>query len=189
MRLLHFADLRRLSCSGKACALFLLCVATVISSPAQTLTTIHTFDNTDGSLPEGYVQATNGSLYGLTAGGGDTVDCSGGCGTIFKITASGKFAEVLSLDGTDGDGPYGVLMQATDGNFYGAFQAGGTNLTLCFDFGCGTFFRITPTGTLTTLYNFCSQTNCTDGSDPLTNLVQANGDFYGATFSGGVNCI
>src|SRR5271169_2943856 len=173
MCLLRFAGLGRLIWGSKACALFLLCLTTAIVSSAQTLTTIHTFDNTDGSIPLSYVQATDGSLYGMTFGGGDTVDCSGGCGTIFKITPSGKFATVLSLDGADGDSPYGGLMQAPDGDFYGAFQAGGTNLTLCGGFGCGTVFKISPAGTLKTLYEFCSRTNCTDGSDPLATLAQA----------------
>jgi uncharacterized repeat protein (TIGR03803 family) len=190
VRLLCFAGLVRLSWGSSACALLLMCVTTAIASPAQTLTTLHTFDNTDGALPESYLQATNGSLYGITAAGGDTVDCSGGCGTIFKITPSGKFTSLLSLDGSDGNGPYGGLVQAANGELYGAIQDGGTNLTLCGGYGCGTVFKITPAGTLTTLYYFCSQTNCTDGSVPLTNLIQAtDGGFYGTTYSGGVNCV
>ena len=52
----------------------------------------------------------------------------------------------------------------------------------------GTVFKITPSGTLTTLYSFCSQSGCTDGADPVAGLVQAtNGDFYGTTVDGGAN--
>jgi len=40
--------------------------------------------------------------------------------------------------------------------------------------GCGTLFRITPAGTLTTLYSFCAQPNCTDGELPDQPLVQAS---------------
>jgi len=188
----RFAGWGRLSWGSRVCALFLLSVTTAIVSPAQTVTTIHTFDNTDGSLPEGYVQAINGSLYGITLGGGANLTLCGGssCGTVFKITPSGTFTTLHSFDGTDGDGPYGFLFQATNGDIYGTVQDGGANLTLCGGFGCGTVFKITPTGTLTTLYNFCVQTNCTDGSVPLTNLVQAaDGDFYGTTYSGGANCV
>jgi uncharacterized protein (TIGR03437 family) len=59
--------------------------------------------------------------------------------------------------------------------------AGGPN-------GGGTAFKITPSGTLTTLYDFCSQSVCADGSGPSAALVQAaNGDFYGTTASGGAN--
>lgn len=43
-----------------------------------------------------------------------------------------------------------------------------------------------PAQQLTTLYNFCAQTNCTDGSAPQGYLIQGSGgDFYGTTFSGG----
>ena len=48
-----------------------------------------------------------------------------------------------------------ALVQATDGNFYGTTSAGGAN-------GGGTVFKITPSGTLTTLHSF----DCTDGAYP-----------------------
>jgi uncharacterized repeat protein (TIGR03803 family) len=49
----------------------------------------------------------------------------------------------------------------------------------------GTVFKITPSGSLTNLYNFCSQPGCPDGVEP-GGLVQASdGNFYGTTFSGG----
>ena len=50
-------------------------------------------------------------------------------------------------------------MQATDGNLYGATNTGGVN-------NGGTLFKITPSGILTTIYNFCSQHGCTDGALP-----------------------
>jgi uncharacterized repeat protein (TIGR03803 family) len=175
------------------CALLLLLATTVIASFGQTLTTLHNFDNTDGSTPLALVQATNGGLYGTTAGGGSNLTLCGGfgCGTVFKIAPSGKFASLLSFDGNDGSGPFGFpLIQATNGDLYGTLSAGGANLTSCYfgNPGCGTVFKITPTGTLTTLYNFCSQSNCTDGNTPQTGLVQAtSGDIYGTTSAGGAN--
>ncbi|MGA2353189.1 MAG: choice-of-anchor tandem repeat GloVer-containing protein [Terriglobales bacterium] len=158
----------------------------MIASPAQTLTTLHSFDNTDGAVPERLVQATSGKLYGTAGEGGASGD-----GTIFTITTSDKLKTLLSLDGTDGANPYGLpLVQATNGDFYGTLQAGGAYPALCGGYGCGTVFKITASGKITTLYNFCSQDNCTDGADPLTGLVQAtNGDFYGTTNSGGANCV
>ena len=186
LRALRSVSLSKLNWGNSACALLLLCVTTAIVSPAQTLTTIRSFDNTDGNTPDGFVQATNGELYGTAYEGG-----ANGDGTIFKITVSGTLTTLLSLDGSDGSFPFGLpLVQAPSGDFYGTLQAGGADLTLCGGYGCGTFFKITPSCTLTTLYSFCSLTNCTDGSVPLTNLVQAtNGDFYGTTSSGGANCI
>ena len=52
----------------------------------------------------------------------------------------------------------------------------------------GTVFKITPGGTLTTLYSFCSQSGCTDGYYSLAGLIQAtDGNFYGTTSGGGAN--
>jgi len=53
---------------------------------------------------------------------------------------------------------------------------------------CGTVFRITPSGTFKTLYSFCAQSDCTDGSSPNAGLVQASdGDLYGTTLYGGAD--
>jgi uncharacterized repeat protein (TIGR03803 family) len=152
-------------------------------TPSGTLTTLHSFDVTDGAKPSaGLVQATDGNFYGTTISGGATTCNDGyGCGTVFKITPGGTLTTLHSFDGgTDGAFPYAALVQATDGNFYGTAIAGGAN-------GAGTVFKITPGGTLTTLYSFCSQTNCTDGAEPY-GLVQAtDGNFYGTTYYGGAD--
>jgi uncharacterized repeat protein (TIGR03803 family) len=43
-----------------------------------------------------------------------------------------------------------------------------------------------PAQAFTTLYRFCSQTNCTDGESPKAALVQGtNGKLYGTTLYGG----
>jgi uncharacterized repeat protein (TIGR03803 family) len=176
--------MRRLSAT--VAVLGLLWASTAIASRAQTVTTLHTFDSTDGQLPELLVQATNGSLYATTAEAG-----ADGFGTVFKITPAGTFTLLDSFDATDGEYPYGApLVQTANGDFYGTLQAGGADLSLCGGSGCGTFFKMTPAGTVTTLYNFCSQSNCTDGSSPLTSLaVSPDGSFYGTTFTGGSNCV
>ncbi len=96
------------------------------------------------------------------------------------------FINVLSFDGADGAGPYYMsLVQGIDGNFYGTTSLGG-NVRCSGSSSCGTAFRITPTGTLTTLYYFCSQQECTDGYYPSVGLVLAtDGNFYGTTIEGG----
>jgi uncharacterized repeat protein (TIGR03803 family) len=89
---------------------------------------------------------------------------------------------------TDGSNPEAGLVQGTNGNFYGTTASGGNNGPSCNGLGCGTVFKITPTGQLTTLYSFCSQSGCADGFGPDAGLIQAsNGDFYGTTRAGGVN--
>src|ERR1017187_3180340 len=52
------------------------------------------------------------------------------------------------------------------GPLYGTTWGGGAK-------NAGTVFKITPAGILTTLYSFCSQTNCTDGAEPEAGLFQA----------------
>ena len=79
---------------------------------------------------------------------------------------------------TDGSQP-GHLIHGTDGSFYGATSAGGTN-----DFG--TIFRMTPAGTLTTLHQFSGTAGIADGSSPLLAL-ESGGLFYGTTITGGTN--
>jgi uncharacterized repeat protein (TIGR03803 family) len=72
----------------------------------------------------------------------------------------------------------------------GATYEGGSNTNSSCSNGCGTIFSITRSGTLTTLYNFCSQggSNCTDGYGLQAALVQdTNGTFYGTTVFGGAN--
>ena len=166
--------------SIKACGIFLLWAATAAALPAQTFTTLHSFEGTDGSLPVGgLVQASNGDLYGTASFGADNARY----GTVYKLTPGGTLTTLLSFDYTDGDGPSAALIQATDGEFYGTTPNGGTAKG-----EGGTVFKITASGTLTTLHNFCSQTGCPDGLEPLAGLVQAtDGNFYGTTCCGGAN--
>jgi uncharacterized repeat protein (TIGR03803 family) len=139
-----------------------------------TLTTLYSFNNSDGADPyAGLVQGVDGNFYGTTQYGG-----AYDYGTVFKITPGGTLTTLHSFDYTDGANPLATLLQASDRNFYGTTEGGGTNGN-CPE-GCGTVFKVTPTGTLTTVYSFCAQTNCTDGQYPLAGLVQAtNGNFYG----------
>jgi uncharacterized repeat protein (TIGR03803 family) len=146
------------------------------------LTILHSFDFTDGAVPlGGLAEAGNGQLYGTTVGGGANNACSGGCGTVFKITLTGTLTTLYNFCSLsscpNGPQPEAALVQATDGNFYGTTYFGGT-------YDSGTVFRITPNGTLTTLHSFIG----TDGSAPHAGLVQGtDGNFYGTTVYGGVN--
>ena len=162
-----------------ACAICVFCAAAAIASPAQTFTTLHIFTGADGQEPyeEPLVQGTDGNLYGTTQGNPTNIP-----GTVFKMTPGGALTTIYdfcSLSGcADGENPRGGLVQAANGNFYGTTAFGGAN-------GLGTVFKITPGGTLTTLYSFCSQSSCADGLIPF-GLVQAiDGNFYGTTAEGG----
>ncbi len=132
-----------------------------------------TFKCTDGNEPQGLTLGTDGNFYGVTFFGG-----TGNGGTVFKLTPSRVLTVLLSftVGGSGGSGPVGNLVQGTDGNFYGATYGGGSSLSY------GTLFKITPSGTLTTLYEF----DFTHGAQPYSGPVQGtDGNFYGTTYSGG----
>jgi len=156
-------------------------------TPSGALTTLHSFDNTDGSGASGVVQGTDGNFYGTTLyGGANMTECSNGCGTVFRITSGGALTTLYSFCSqsgcTDGATPYAGVVQGTDGNFYGTTA----EATPMGNNGYGTIFKVTPTGALTTLYTFCSQSDCTDGYWPIWGLVQGtDGNFYGTTPEGG----
>jgi len=161
-------------------------VITTQSAQAQTFTTLQSFDFTDGSGSyASLVQGANGNFYGVSMAGGANSGSTYGYGTVFKITSGGTLTALYNFcslsNCADGYYPVGTLVLATNGDFYGTAQDGGAN-------GYGTVFKITPSGTLTTLYNFCSQTNCTDGANPYAGLIQAtNGNLYGTTYNGGAH--
>jgi uncharacterized repeat protein (TIGR03803 family) len=153
-------------------------------TPSGMLTTLHSFDGKDGRYPyTGLVQAANGNFYGTTDYGGTSGNCETiGCGTVFTVTPRGRLATLHNFDYTDGEYPGAGLVLGIDGNFYGATASGGIHG----DLG-GTVFKITPSGALTTIYNFCSQTNCTDGYAPNGLVQGSDGNFYGTAFGGGAN--
>jgi uncharacterized repeat protein (TIGR03803 family) len=156
-------------------------------TPSGTLTTLHSFDGTDGGIPyAGLLQDTNGNLYGTTSEGGVV---GGGDGTVFQITPSGTLMTLSSFDFTNGASPYAGLLQGTNGKLYGTtWQGGSGNLDSCSFDGCGTVFETTLSGATSTLYSFCVQSGCPDGSGPQAGLVQAtNGSLYGTTTAGGTN--
>jgi uncharacterized repeat protein (TIGR03803 family) len=156
----------KLSASGAATALYGFC-----PSPQTNCL--------DGENPVGgLVLATNGDLYGTTTFGG-----ANDGGTVFKVTQAGTYATLYSFcsqaNCTDGEQPEGGLMQATNGRIYGTTNIGGTEQG-------GTIFEITPSGALGTVHEFCSQTNCADGTTPIGGLIQGtDGNLYGTTQFGG----
>ena len=144
------------------------------------LTTLHTFTGSEGDGPNTLLQAPDGNFYGTASSGGTHPCGSGTCGTVFKMTPDGTLTVLHEFDGTDGEDPDG-LVQGTDGNFYGTTALGGAHHN-CLDDTCGTAFMMTPSGALTTLYNFAG----TDGAQPRPGLLQAtDGNFYGTTVVGG----
>ena len=116
-------------------------VLPALSANAQTFQELHGFSGPpDGGLPQGgLIEGKDGNLYGSTFYGGSfTNEHPDGLGTVFKMTPSGALTVLASFDGTNGMYPQGALVEASDGNFYGA----------CGDQGEGRLFKMTPAGTL-----------------------------------------
>lgn len=145
-----------------------------------TFTHLHSFSPTDGSYPESaLIQGRDGYFYGTTRIFGGPDDSAGG--TVFRIGSTGDFTVIYTgiYCNTNTCAPWGSLLQASDGNFYGTSFGGGQTTNNCF---CGTVYRLTPQGDYTLLYSFSG----TDGSNPYSSLIEdAEGNLFGTTELGG----
>ena len=148
---------------------------------------LHSFNgSTDGQNPVGTPILSGGVLYGTTSAGG-----AGAKGTIYKYdTSGGTFSLLHSFGGGSADGatPWGSLTLSADGStLYGmTLKGGGTG---CGGDGCGTVFRISTSGGLSTfkiLHAF--NASGTDGGVPYGSLVlSGSGVLYGMTSAGGTS--
>jgi len=110
---------------------------------------LHTFHGKDGAIPDGLLARDDaGNLYGTTSGGGDGKGlCAGyfyGCGTAFKMNASGKLVWSHSFDFTNGADPMAGMTRDSAGHLYGTSVLGGD--TTCYQYGCGIVFELGSTG-------------------------------------------
>ena len=127
--------------------------------------------------PNGLVATGDGSFYGTAAYGGTNEGPVGACGSVFKVAADGTLTILASFNGTNGANPQAKLLRGDDGAYYGTTVNGGTNG------GWGTVFKMTPDGTLTSLFSF----NGTNGAAPMAPPTQAaDGSLYGTTSAGGI---
>jgi uncharacterized repeat protein (TIGR03803 family) len=158
-----------------ACALLVMVFAVVPLHAQFTYQDVYDFNcSTGGCWPVDHgqlTQGTDGNLYGTASNGG-----SSSAGTIFMVTPSGSYTDLVSFDGVTACLPAAGLTLASNGNFYGTTygEQGTCNL--------GTVFSFNPkTSTLKILHTF----NGTDGLLPFSPPVQAkDGNLYGVTGSG-----
>lgn len=169
-------------------ALVLACAICVPAMAQNTFNTMASFDYTDGAYPTSFTLGTDGNFYGTTDKGGVSAGgCNQSCGAIFKVTTGGALTLLHAFVDTDGNGPSGIA-QTSSGEFYGTTSYGGAND--CTSWGspstCGTVFKMSSTDTVTTLYSFCVQSNCTDGALPWGGVVMgSDGNLYGTASAGG----
>jgi uncharacterized repeat protein (TIGR03803 family) len=127
--------------------------------------------------------AVGSNFYGTTDSGGTTnAQCYIGCGTVFKVSASGEESVVYRFKGgTDGFAPAGGLIDV-NGELFGTTSTG-ANGSHC-SYGCGTVFKLTTDGkSKKLLYTFAGGT---DGADPVAGLIVVDGSLYGTTEYGGI---
>lgn len=144
----------------------------VISS--NTLTTLYSFNTTDGAYPECGLALVGTTLYGTTTSGGIH-----GVGTLFKVSTTGTgFTDLHDFNTTDGRSPIAGPTAGSNGTLYGTTVYGGVH-------GVGSLYSFNPTGSVfTSLYSFSGL----DGSVAVSPLVEdpnLHGTFYGTTQYGG----
>jgi uncharacterized repeat protein (TIGR03803 family) len=138
---------------------------------------------------------SKGNLYAPDAAGGNTTYCTYGCGSVYELSPSsgGNWtATVLYNFGAfkgDGQTPLGTLTFDATGNLYGTTAEGGAPGCSIASSGCGTVFRLSPSGggwTESALYSFTGPYK--DGAFPTTGVIlDAAGNVYGTTNEGGVD--
>jgi uncharacterized repeat protein (TIGR03803 family) len=140
--------------------------------PLQLTKKLKDFDYNNGAIPSGsLMQASDGKLYGMT-----NMEGSADVGVIFSFDPSTstytKVKDFNGVDGADGGGPEGSLIQARDGKLYGMTSQGGSN-------NAGVIFSFDlSTSTYTELKDFDN----INGARSYGSLMQASdGKLYGMT--------
>ncbi len=159
---------------------------------------LYNFNGTDGDTPQSLTSDQTGNLYGTTAFGGTNsdADCnSHGCGTVFKLSPNGDgtWTQTVLYDFCaagphcqDGYNPTSGLVLDAAGNLYGTTLSGGP-------YGGGVAYELSPPTQggawgMNLMYFFCAASLCADGEDPSGAVaIDAAGNFYGTTASGGNN--
>jgi len=133
-------------------------------TPAGVWSKFYTLNPTTDGAALTLMQGSDGNFYG-TGALGTPCDRQG---SIFKLTPNGVFSVLYSFPARSYIG--GNLVQATDGNLYGAVDNGSTSI-----------FRLTTTGTVTVLY----QLQSTEGTAVVSLLQASDGNLWGLTSDGG----
>ncbi len=135
----------------------------------------------DGATPYGGVTLdANGNIYGTTYYGGEF-----GFGTVFKVTPDGAESILYSFTGkADGGDPESALVLDKTGNLYGTTPFGGDmNCQALYPLGCGTAFKVDPSGAEAVLHTFMGYPS--DGSGPAAPLIRDGaGNLYGTAGGG-----
>jgi uncharacterized repeat protein (TIGR03803 family) len=141
---------------------------------------VHDFKRSasDGEyLNEPITEGSDGLLYGAAVNGGGPDDG----GIVFRMEKSGSNYQILHVFGlstTNGDSPWGGVIEGKDGKLYGATRHGGAE-------DAGIIYSLAKDGgDFKIVYSF--STNGNAGRFPMNSVIQTrDGRLYGKTISGG----
>lgn len=115
----------------------------------------------------------SGNVYGTIGGDGGSTSW----GYVYEWSPTAGYSVLHTFSGSDGSYADALALDAT-GNLYGTTSEGGAN-------SLGTAFKISASGVFSTVYNFCSLANCSDGDEPYgTIAVDSSGNLYGTSSAG-----
>ncbi len=137
---------------------------------------IYTTTTDTGLGCERVMLGNDGNLYVTCIGGGFKRN-----GTIIKLTTSGQVLQYYKFPGGATGSYPALLLQGSDGNFYGLTLAGGVSQSG----GYGTIFQFTPQGKVNTLYQIGSLAGSGRNAGAL--IEGSDGNLYGLTIIGGAN--
>jgi uncharacterized repeat protein (TIGR03803 family) len=146
-----------------------------IAAGSSTITTIASFNTTNGKTPVGDVALdSSGNIYGTAELGG-----SNSLGTVWKIASgSSTITTIANFTGTNGRHPSGNVTLDSSGNLYGTTSQGGASSD-------GNVWKVASgSSTITTIASFAG----TNGTYPICGLRRdSSGNLYGVTSSGGAD--
>jgi hypothetical protein len=150
--------------------------ASPTSGGGWSVTHIHDFVGTDGSLPgSALIMDSSGNLYGTTQMGGTGTECTGGCGVAFELTNNnGVWSETVlhNFENKEGSAPMASLLMDAKGDLYGTASAGGL-------LNYGTAFKMSQIDG-TWVFKGIHSFTCMDGGSNDCVGGQPNG--YGAVY-------
>ncbi|HTS34905.1 MAG TPA: choice-of-anchor tandem repeat GloVer-containing protein [Candidatus Solibacter sp.] len=170
------------------------------SHPANSFTLLYTFTNqADGYFPSPVALDPQGNIYGTAAVG--SINGHSGSGTVWKVDTSGSFSVLYTfdMDSAVGTNTSSGLVRDAQGNLYGTtYNGGDLSCFVPFDSvpGCGTVYKMDPSGNVTALYAFTGTSGDGEGAGVSGNIpgghlvLDAQGNLYGTTVFGGnlANC-
>jgi uncharacterized repeat protein (TIGR03803 family) len=143
---------------------------------------LHTFSGSDCGPASSLFQGSDGNLYGTLYA--CALNSGFGVGCVYKISTAGIFKEIYGFAGSTGQNPCTGVIQAKNGNLYGATNQGAAN-------NFGSIYKLTTAGVFTDLHDFNNTTDASCGDNvgrTTVNLLQVtDGNFYGVNGINGPN--